>query len=296
MHYFNAFPLLVRQDLFQVVQFLKEGKLVAIPTETVYGLAGDLFQERAIQEIFRVKGRPADNPLIAHISNLNQLDRLILPPSDLFYRLAERFWPGPLTLVTDKNKEVPLLATAQLSTLAVRMPAHPCARQIIDTLNSPLVAPSANRSGFPSATSAQDVREDFGEAIAALVDGGTCSFGIESTVVSLLEDRPRLLRKGALACEALEEALGMHLETPLQGDPVRSPGMKYRHYAPKATVYFVEPSQPIEDAYVPSDLSPHNLYAHLRQADRMGYKKMAIVLTPAIRNNEVLMDRLQRIV
>lgn len=283
-----------------VVKLLKGGRLVAIPTETVYGLAADLFQPEAVQKIFMAKGRPSDNPLIAHISALKQLNNLVMDPSDLFIRLAQRFWPGPLTLIAMRKSEVPPIVSAYLPTIAVRMPSHPCARQIIDAIDSPLAAPSANLSGFPSPTSSDDVLEDFEGCIPAVVDGGICAFGIESTVISLIDEEPRLLRPGAIPREVIEEYLQLKLENARIGGPVLSPGMKYRHYAPKATLTLVEtPDQVAEklhsaSTYVPKDLTAKNLYSHLRKADRLGYSEIVIVLDSHIRSDEALMNRLQR--
>jgi len=289
---YSAQPLLSLEDLSIVAGLLQEGRVVAIPTETVYGLAADLFCESAIREIFHVKGRASDNPLIAHVSDLGQVERIAARPSKLFYQLTERFWPGPLTLVTERKAEVPPIAAANLSTIAVRMPSHVCTRQIIDAVGSPLAAPSANRSGTPSSTSVQDVLDDFFERIPAVVDGGISPLGIESTVVGLFGDRPLLLRPGAIPREVLEEEIGMALGKP-EG-AARSPGMKYRHYAPKAKVLLLESERKIEDAYIPSDLSIQNLYAHFRKADRLGHSVIAIVLTPKVLACEALMDRILR--
>ena len=287
-----ANPLLSSSDLQVISELIRSGGLAAIPTETVYGLAADLFCERAVQGIFRVKGRAGDNPLIAHVSDFAQLEGVIVPPSPLFFRLAEKFWPGPLTLVVERHSQVPAIAAAHLSTIAVRMPSFPCARQIIEAVGSPLVAPSANRSGSPSATSARDVLEDFSGEIAAVVDGGDSPFGIESTVVGLFKDRPQLLRPGAISREEIEEVLGEVLQDP-EG-VVRSPGMKYRHYAPKAKVILLEEGASLAGAYVPDCLSEKNLYAHFRNADRLGYAQIAISLNSNISSNEALMDRIQK--
>lgn len=287
---YSSEPLLSLEDLAAIADLIKEGELVAIPTETVYGLAADLFCERAVKKIFQVKGRARDNPLIAHISDLAEVERVVARPANLFFRLADRFWPGPLTLVAERREGIPLAAVAGLSTIAVRMPAHLCARQIIRAVGSPLAAPSANRSGFPSSTSVQDVLEDFSGEIAAVVDGGISCLGIESTVVGVFEDCPVLLRPGAIPREALEEVLQTTLKKP-EGE-VRSPGMKYRHYAPKAKVILLHEGEKEEGAYTPLDVSAKNLYAHFRRADRLGYSLIAIPLTAEIRFNEALMDRL----
>jgi L-threonylcarbamoyladenylate synthase len=288
------------KELQTVSAFLKIGELVAIPTETVYGLAADLFQPIAVQKIFHIKGRPPDNPLIAHISSRRQLERLVQNPSQLLLRLAERFWPGPLTLVFERRDEVPGIVSAHLPTIAVRMPSHPCARQIIEDLGSPLAAPSANLSGCPSPTSIQDVLDDLDGRIAAAVDGGPCAIGIESTVVGLIHGRPVLLRPGAISRQAIEEELKQSLLDPPKQGPILSPGMKYRHYAPKAKVHLLDNPDdmkgkfPNSSTYMPEGLNAQNLYSHLRKADRLGYSEIVIVLNSQIRLDEALMNRLSR--
>jgi L-threonylcarbamoyladenylate synthase len=281
----------------QVALLLKSGQLVAIPTETVYGLAADVMQEEAVAQIFSVKGRPADNPLIAHISSMEQLGRLVQNPSGQALQLARHFWPGPLTLLFERKGGVPSIVSAHLSTIAVRMPSHPCARQIIEAVGSPLAAPSANRSGLPSPTSAQDVLDDFADKISAVVDGGPCPIGIESTVVGWIDGQPTLFRPGAVSREAIENALGMKLGNPANGAKPHSPGMKYRHYAPRARLTLVdrEVDKQMKDSqkiYVPESVTARNLFFHLRKADRLGYGEIVVVLNDRIRDDEALMNRL----
>jgi L-threonylcarbamoyladenylate synthase len=294
----HANPLLLSKDLQDVVAVLKSGQIAAIPTETVYGLAADLYNERAVQEIFNVKGRPIDNPMIAHIGSLSQLKKLIDEPGELFYHLAMRFWPGPLTLIGKRAAGVPDSVTAGLSTIAVRMPSHPGALQILREFGA-LAAPSANLSGRPSPTSAADVLEDFNGLIPLVVDGEASSFGIESTVLSLVGERPVLLRPGAIGREILEEFLGMTLGSVGNGDAVLSPGMKYRHYAPKAKIHLVKNELELRffrerGAYVPSSLTAKNLYAELRAADRLEKEEIAILIDEKISRNEALMNRLEK--
>lgn len=295
-----ADPILAPEDLETAVDFLQNGELLAIPTETVYGLAADLFQPLAIQKIFHAKGRPSDNPLIAHISSMRQLERIAESPHMLFLKLAERFWPGPLTLVFERKKTVHSIASAHLPTIAVRMPSHPCARQIIHAIDTPLAAPSANLSGRPSPTTVADVLEDFNGAIPAVVDGGPCPFGIESTVVGMIGGRLMLLRPGAVEREAIENEIKTVLADPPCRGPVLSPGMKYRHYAPRAKIRLVEQFEQTQSAamdgsvYMPDDLNARNLYSHLRKADRLGYSEIVICVNDRIRRNEALMNRLKR--
>lgn len=297
---FSAGPLLSDEDLASSCALLKAGHLIAIPTETVYGLAADVFHPQSIEKIFQTKKRPVDNPLIAHISSMKQLDRLVKNPSSILLRLSEHFWPGPLTLVFERSDLVPPIVSAFLPTIAVRMPKHPCARQLIEALDSPLAAPSANRSGRPSPTSVTDVLEDLDGAIAAVIDGGKCSFGIESTVIGIVEGKPVLFRPGAIDRQAIEEVIQMKVLKPAANGPVHSPGMKYRHYAPNAKVSFTTNYEQLierqmrERIYVPESLSRENVYFHLRNADRLNYPEIVIYLDEKIISDEALLNRLEK--
>lgn len=295
---FQASPLLSSLELEEAVDILRRGELVALPTETVYGLAGDLSNEKALLAIFRVKGRPADNPLIAHIGMMGQLEGLVRDLPEMFYRLAERFWPGPLTLIARGVAGVSRVLTAGLSTVAVRMPSQPSALQILRRFG-PLAAPSANLSGRPSPTSARDVLEDFQGRIPLVIDGGEAAFGIESTVLNVSEGKPLLLRPGAIKRETIEEFLGIRLGEPKHGEAPASPGMKYRHYAPKAKVVLVKSAKELlqfqeRGAYVPVRLTAQNLYRELRTADRLGKSEVAIYLDADILADEALMNRLEK--
>ncbi len=243
-------------DLQRAADLLRAGELVAIPTETVYGLAADALNGAAVVSIFAAKGRPADNPLIVHIADLSQWEPLVshIPPQAV--ALAEAFWPGPLTMVLPKADCIPLEVSAGLSTVAVRMPSHPIARKLITLSGCPLAAPSANRSGIPSPTEARRVVEDMDGRIAAVVDGGACDVGVESTVVDVSTTPPRLLRPGAVTVEMLTAVVGDVMVDdavvhPLKdGEAAASPGMKYKHYAPKANVVLVKGSAEKYAAYV----------------------------------------------
>ena len=233
-------------DIAEAGGLLAAGQVVAIPTETVYGLAANALDGDAVLRIFEAKGRPQDNPLIVHISALEQLEDLAEELSPAVYQMAEHFWPGPLTMVVKKKAVIPDRTSAGLDTVGIRMPSHPVARAIIDASGVPLAAPSANTSGKPSPTTARDVLDDMNGKIPAIVDGGACSVGVESTVVDMTGDWPQILRPGAITEEMIAEAMGTAstdratLEG-LSGDAkVRSPGMKYRHYAPKAPVILYE--------------------------------------------------------
>ncbi|WP_099211295.1 L-threonylcarbamoyladenylate synthase [Thermococcus henrietii] len=220
-----------------------EGKLVAFPTETVYGLGADALNENAVRRIFEAKGRPADNPLIVHIADFNDLKKLAREIPEEAKLLAEKFWPGPLTLVLPKREEVPLVTTGGLDTVAVRMPAHPIALALIRA-STPIAAPSANISGKPSPTLAEHVVDDFYGRIEAIIDGGPTWVGVESTVIDISSERPTLLRPGGLPLEEIEKVIGpVEIHPAVKGkavDLARAPGMKYRHYSPNAPVVVVE--------------------------------------------------------
>ena len=233
-------------DIAKAGRLLAGGEVVGIPTETVYGLAANALDADAVLRIFQAKGRPQDNPLIIHISRLDQLQELAAEISPAVYRMAEQFWPGPLTMVVRKKDIVPDRTSAGLDTVGIRMPSHPVARAIIDAAGVPLAAPSANTSGKPSPTTARDVLDDMDGKIPAIVDGGSCSVGVESTVVDMTGDYPQILRPGAITEEMIAAAMGeattdrATLEGLSDDAKVRSPGMKYRHYAPQAPVILFE--------------------------------------------------------
>lgn len=231
---------------------LKSGGIVAFPTETVYGLGANALDPEAVKQIYRVKSRPADNPLIVHVTGMEQVKGLVesIPREALV--LAEHFWPGPLTLIFNKKEVIPDITTAGLPSVAVRVPAHPLALKLIAMAEIPLAAPSANLSGRPSPTTAEHVLEDLAGRIAAVLDGGACSVGVESTVLSLLSSPPALLRPGGVTLEMLEAVLQTKIADlaagsteGFKGTPP-SPGMKYRHYAPRVPLYLVEGEGPAQ--------------------------------------------------
>lgn len=231
------------EPIAAAARLIRAGELVAIPTETVYGLGADALNPEAVAAIYAAKGRPSDNPLIIHVPNdVSWLDRYCVEVPELAYRLAERFWPGPLTMILRRNPVVPDRTTGGLDTVGVRCPDHPVTRAIIAAANVPIAAPSANTSGRPSCTTASEVLEDVGGRIAAVVDGGPCAVGVESTILDLTCTPPRLLRPGGMPLEALEAVCGEIVIDPAvlrqmgAGERPRAPGMKYRHYAPKAAL------------------------------------------------------------
>ena len=251
------------ERLRQIGAILRAGGLVAIPTETVYGLAANAFDEAAVRGIFAAKGRPADNPLIVHISAIEQWAPLVTTIPDCAKRLAEQFWPGPLTMILPKSDRIGPTVSGGLSTVAVRFPSHPIARAVIDNAGVPLAAPSANTSGRPSPTCASDVVEDLYGKIDAIVDAGPCDVGVESTVISLCTDVPRLLRPGGVTPEMLREVLSELAIDPAVYDKLQSgavaasPGMKYKHYAPNARVVLLKGSFEQFKAYVTEHADTH---------------------------------------
>lgn len=294
-------------SLDRAAEILKAGGLVAIPTETVYGLAANALEPACVAKIYTAKGRPSDNPLIVHVDGYEMVETLVAGIPPRARAVMEAFWPGPLTIILPKSDRVPLETTGGLDTVAIRMPAHPVARELIRRCALPLAAPSANLSGSPSTTSAQHCVNDLTGRVDAILDGGECQVGLESTVLTLATPVARILRPGAITREMLLPLLGeVELDpsatSPLApGTVAASPGMKYKHYAPKAKVYIVQGSLPQyaalvgekvgEGAYglvftgegealpipcleygadgVPEEQA-HHLFAMLRQLDEMG--------------------------
>ena len=236
---------IIEDQISAAADILRQGGLVGIPTETVYGLGANALDAEAVNKIFEAKGRPQDNPLIIHIPGPQWLPRYCEDVPPLAYTLARKFWPGPLTMILKRKPIVPDATTAGLDTVGVRCPDHQVTLSIIREAGVPVAAPSANTSGHPSCTTAADVMEDMEGKIDAVVDGGPCQVGVESTIVDLTCDPPRLLRPGGMPLEALEEVVGpltvdKAVTEPLKdGEQPKAPGMKYRHYAPKAPVTVV---------------------------------------------------------
>jgi len=298
---------------------LAAGELVGVPTETVYGLAADATSEAGVAAIFRAKGRPALNPLIVHLASADEAGRYAVVDATAA-RLAAAFWPGPLTLVLPRRVDCPVAAaaTAGLPTIALRVPDAPSVAALVRALGRPLAAPSANRSGRISPTRAEDVVAELGPALAAVVDAGPCRIGVESTIVDLSGEAPRLLRPGGLPAEAIEAVLGLPLERP-GADPDRpvAPGQLASHYAPRARVRLdarrVEPGEALiafgaalppgaADAAAVINLSPagdvgeaaRNLFAALRALDATGAATIAVAPLPRGGLGEALADRLAR--
>lgn len=245
----------------EAAAILRSGGLLGIPTETVYGLGANALDEAACRHIYEAKGRPQDNPLIIHIADASWLPRYCreIPPAA--YALARRFWPGPLTMILPKADCVPLRTTGGLDTVGVRCPDHPVTLELIRRAGVPVAAPSGNTSGRPSPTQAQHMIEDMWGKIDGIVDGGPSGVGVESTIIDLTCDPPRLLRPGGLPLELLEEVLGevqvdkAVTAEPAKGEKPRAPGMAYRHYAPKAPVTVVSGDPEASAAYIRSHLT-----------------------------------------
>ena len=234
---------------------LKDGGVVGIPTETVYGLAADALNGEAVAKIFQAKGRPMDNPLIVHVAAFDDIERfrLVREIPDSAKLLAKAFWPGPLTMIMKRTDVIPSEVSAGLDTVAIRFPSHPVAQAVIRAADTPLAAPSANLSGSPSPTTARHVLNDMDGRIDAVLDGGASAVGVESTVITLATEVPRVLRPGGITVEELREVLGevevddAVLHRLAEGAVAASPGMKYKHYAPKANVLLIKGS---DEAYI----------------------------------------------
>ena len=243
---------------------LRQGGLLGIPTETVYGLGANALDETAVLHIFEAKGRPQDNPLILHVPGADWLELYCHDIPPVAYTLAERFWPGPLTMILPRRDIVPLRTTGGLETVGVRCPDHPMTLAIIREAGIPVAAPSGNTSGRPSPTTAQHMLEDMDGKIDGIVDGGPCSVGVESTIIDLTVTPPRLLRPGGLPLESLEEVLGTVAvdkavrQKLADGEQAKAPGMKYRHYAPKAPVTVITGTPGASAAYIAAHLTKHS--------------------------------------
>ena len=255
-----------KPGIIEAARIIRGGGLAAFPTETVYGLGADSFNETAVGNIYKVKGRPADNPLIMHIRDMSQFSGYTEQTPDYCVQLAEAFWPGPLTLVALKKSAAPSMGTAGLPTIAIRMPSNETARMLIEYAQTPVFAPSANTSGRPSPTTAGHVLRDLGGKIDIILDGGPCSCGLESTVVDVTGERPRILRPGFITAEMIYEKIGVFPESEqLNGKP-KAPGMKYRHYAPNAEVTVVNGD-------------PRNIAAYINERAQRLDKRVGIMAT-----------------
>ncbi len=233
------------QKMEEAAQLIRDGELVAFPTETVYGLGADALNPQASKKIYAAKGRPSDNPLIVHIAKFEDLEDIAKEVPQEAKKLADAFWPGPLTMIVNKNEKVPYETTGGMDTVAIRMPNHPVALELIQQSGCLIAAPSANTSGRPSPTLAEHVAEDLGGRIPMILDGGEVGIGIESTIIDLTEKIPMILRPGYITKEMLEAVIGTVQTDPgiIAADSTKkpkAPGMKYRHYAPKANLMLID--------------------------------------------------------
>lgn len=296
---------------------IRAGRLVAFPTETVYGLGANALDAAAVARIFAAKGRPHSRPIICHISSLEMVRQVAAAWPSSAQRLAEKFWPGPLTLVVPKTPAVPDLVTAGLPTVGVRMPAHPIALALLTAARVPIAAPSANRFTEVSPTTAEHVRRSLGDRVDYILDGGPCPVGIESTVLSLVESTPILFRPGGVSRQQIEEVIGPVASAPEQkgGEAHASPGLHPRHYCPRTRLYLIEngkvPEQgsgaylqlahPAEGAVtevvaMPKDTAGYaaRLYEVLHLLDVRGFDWIAVDSPPELPEWEAVRDRLRR--
>ena len=307
----------------RAVALLRKGELVAFPTETVYGLGGDASNPSAVKNIFSAKGRPADHPLIVHLPDAASIRKWAADIPDSAWMLAEQFWPGPLALVLNKENQVSDLITGGQTTVGLRVPQHPIAQQLLKAFDGALAAPSANRFGRISPTTAQHVHDEFADqnTVAAVIDGGACPVGVESTIIDLSGEHPRLLRPGMIMFSQIEELLGCKVELPNANQGPRVSGRLPSHYAPKtplAVMAFEDIATmlaqtkrslavlglqtPIADivnhqwVVMPDDPEAYafRLYAELRRLDQMNLDQILVEQTPTINDWAAINDRLQR--
>jgi L-threonylcarbamoyladenylate synthase len=287
---------------------LRAGGVVALPTETVYGLAADITHESAIERVYAIKGRPRDHPLIVHVGSVREMEQYAVAVPPAAHRLAARFWPGPLTIVLRKSPQVPDVVTAGQPTVALRMVDHPLTLAILRVFGGAVAAPSANRFGRVSPTSAEHVRDDLGDDVDYIVDGGPCRVGVESAIVDLSGEVPAILRVGAVGPSALASALG----TPVvvrSGGPVRAPGSLASHYAPRAELVLVDAAavdaeverrvaagERVAKLTLPEDpaAAARSLYASLRALDAEGNHAIVTALPPDDELHAAVRDRLAR--
>ena len=304
----------------EAARLLREGEVVAIPTETVYGLAGNAFEPKALAKIFAAKERPTFDPLIVHIADIAQLDDIAKDIPDSAYKLAEAYWPGPMTIILPKKDCIPDLCTSGLPSVAVRFPSHPVAQAIIKESGLPLAAPSANLFKHVSPTTAEHVAAQLAERIAGIVDGGPCTVGVESSIISLTGDKPAVLRPGAITPEMFAEVLGsvdVKESTSKPGQPMAAPGQCDTHYRPQVPLFFGAvpagtqlPPNTVRIAFgkqqgpIPAKLNlsetgdmaeaTANLYAFMHDLDKPEYDLILVDPIPNVGVGMALNDRLKR--
>ncbi len=262
------------ENIRLAAELLNQGEVVGFPTETVYGLAASAYNPEAVAKIFAAKGRPQDNPLIVHIASMDMLPPLVKNPPALTFKLAEKFWPGPMTMILPRSERIGDEVSASLPTVGIRYPSSPTAQKMILASRLPLAAPSGNLSGHPSPTTAAHMLHDMDTRIPLIIDGGECQVGLESTVIQVKEDRVRLLRPGGITVEMLEEICPVEIDQGVlhavdANAKVASPGMKYRHYAPIAEVTIVESPLPAFKKYMES-VAGDGVYAMVFDGEEEG--------------------------
>lgn len=315
----------------QAIDYLRQGEVVAFPTETVYGLGAIATNEQAVAKIFEAKGRPSDNPLIVHVGTTEEMERYVAHIPDLAKQCMEAFWPGPLTIVLEAKPNVLATnVTAGLTTVGIRMPDHPVALALLQQLGEPLAAPSANKSGKPSPTKAQHVADDLDGIIPMVIDGGATGIGLESTVLDMTLTPPVILRPGGVTKDMLEQVIGLVEEPTIAEHKIestpKSPGMKYTHYAPQAPVYLIEAVDNVEEAVAALQNEGHtvallafnqfastaadyfyplgeqhaletigaNLYDALRSCDKTSVTIILVTVTDTAGVGSAIMNRLQK--
>jgi L-threonylcarbamoyladenylate synthase len=309
------------QAIHRAAEIIKKGGIVAFPTETVYGLGADAFNPLAVARIFEVKRRPYFDPLIVHVAHPADVKKLVKEIPSNAKKLTESFWPGPLTVVLLKDENIPDIVTAGLPTVAIRMPNHPMALSLIKESKCPIAAPSANPFGYLSPTTAEHVQEQLGDQVDLILDGGPCPVGVESTIVSFLEERPRLLRPGGVSLEEIESVIGKVEINPNEQEKPSAPGMLPRHYAPRTPIVldwdeknldiyknkkigllaFQEPRnhlkfKSVEVLSKKGDLreAAANLFAAIRRLDALNLDLILAESIPEIGLGRAIMDRLRR--
>jgi L-threonylcarbamoyladenylate synthase len=310
-----------QEAIHKAARIIQKGGIVAFPTETVYGLGADAFNPLAIARVFEAKRRPYFDPLIVHVANPRDVKKLAREIPSNAKKLTEKFWPGPLTLVLLKEEEIPDIVTAGLPSVAIRMPDHPMALSLIKRSRCPIAAPSANPFGYLSPTTADHVREQLGDQVDLILDGGPCPVGVESTIVSFLEEEPRLLRAGGISLEEIEAIIGKVEVTQIEKDRPSAPGMLPRHYAPRTPIIldwdeknlglhknknigllaFQRPKDnlrfhSVEVLSKKGDMreAAANLFAAIRRLDAMKLDLILAEPVPEIGLGRAIMDRLRR--
>jgi L-threonylcarbamoyladenylate synthase len=307
--------------IYRAAEIIKGGGIVAFPTETVYGLGADAFNPLAVARVFEVKRRPYFDPLIVHVAHPSDVEELVKEIPSNAKKLVEKFWPGPLTVVLLKEEDIPDIVTAGLPTVAIRMPNHPMALSLIKESKCPIAAPSANPFGYLSPTTAEHVRDQLGDQVDLILDGGPCPVGVESTIVSFLEGELRLLRPGGVSLEEIESIIGKVEISPIEKDRPSAPGMLPRHYAPRTPIVldwdeknldlykdknigllaFQEPKNNlkfhrIEVLSKKGDIreAAANLFAAIRRLDALNLDLIVAETIPEIGLGRAIMDRLRR--